>query len=99
VVGGSRHKGPYRSSVKRTARMKRLSRRKVDDEGRQKPGRKPAKDGPSFQVDGPLARGRHLSVAGAEERGQAGISAKRSAARAGGDRGGPRKGTSGGRSR
>jgi hypothetical protein len=70
--------------------MKTLSRRKVDDEG----GRKPAKDGPGFQVDGPRAWGWHLSGAGAEERGQAGMSAKRAAARAGGGRGGRRKGTS-----
>ena len=69
--------------------MKNLSSRNVDDEG----GRKPAKDGPGFQVDGPRAWGSHLSVAGAEERGQAGMSAKRSAARAGGGRGGLRKGT------
>jgi len=37
----------------------------------------------------------HLSVAGAEERGHADMSAKRSAARAGGGRGELRKGTSG----
>jgi hypothetical protein len=47
--------------------MKSLSRRKVDDEG----GRKPAKVGPGLQVDGPRAWVWHLSVAGAEERGQA----------------------------
>jgi len=62
--------------------MKSLSRRNVDDEG----GRKPAKDGPGLQVDGPRAWVWHLSVAGAEERGQAGMSATRSAARAGGGR-------------
>jgi len=33
--------------------MKSLSRRKVDDEGGRKAGRKAAKDGPGFQVDGP----------------------------------------------
>ncbi len=71
--------------------MKSLSRRKGDDEG----GRKPAKDGPGFQVDGPRAWGWHLSVAGVKERGQAGMSAKRSAARAGGGRGELRTGTSG----
>ena len=70
--------------------MKSLSRRNVDDEG----GRKLAKDGPGLQVDGPRAWGWPLSVAGAEERGQAGMVATRSAARAGGDRGGLRKGTS-----
>ena len=77
-------------------RMKSLSRRNVDDEGGRKPGRKPAKDGPGFQVDGPRAWGWPLSMAGAEERGQAGMVATRSAARAGGGRGGLRKGTSGG---
>ena len=77
-----------------TARMKSLSRRKVDDAGGRKPGEKPAKDGPGFQVDGPRAWGWHLSVADAEARGQAGMSAKRSAARAGGGRGGLRKRTS-----
>ena len=46
-----------------TARMKSPSGRKVDDEG----GRKPAKDAPGFQVDGPRAWVWHLSVAGAEE--------------------------------
>ncbi len=71
--------------------MKRLSRRNVDDEG----GRKPAKDGPGFQVDGPRAWVWHLSLAGAKERGQAGMSATSSAARAGGGRGGLRRGTSG----
>ena len=76
--------------------MKRLSRRNVDDEGGRKPGRKPAKDGAGLQVDGPRAWGWPLSVAGAEERGQAGMSATRSAARAGGDRGGLRTGTSAG---
>ncbi len=75
--------------------MKSLSRRTVDDEGGRKPARKPAKDGPGFQVDGPRACVRHLSVAGAEARGQAGISAMRAAAGAGGGRGGLRKGTSG----
>jgi len=58
-------------------RMKSLSRRNVDDEGGRKPGRKPAKDGPGFQVDGPRAWGWPLSMAGAEERGQAGMVATR----------------------
>jgi len=56
--------------------MKSLSRRKGDDEG----GRKPAQDGPGLQVDAPRAWGWPLSVAGAAERGQAGMSATRSAA-------------------
>ncbi len=71
--------------------MKSRSRRNVDDER----GRKPAKDGPGFQVDGPRAWGWHLRVAGAEARGQAGRSATRAVARAGGGRGGLRTGTSG----
>jgi hypothetical protein len=74
--------------------MKSLSRRKVDDEGGRKAGRKAAKDGPGFQVDGPRAWVWHLSVAGAEARGQTGMSAQGSAARAGGDRGGLKTGTS-----
>jgi len=78
------------------ARMKSLSRRKVDEEGGRKPGRKPAKDGPGFQVDGPRAWGWHLSVAGAEERGQAGMWATRSAARAGGGPGWAEEGDLGG---
>ncbi len=65
--------------------MKSLSRRKVDDEV----GGTPAKDGPGLQVDGPRAWVWHRGRAweGAEERGQAGMSAKRSAAPAGGGRG------------
>jgi len=51
--------------------MKSLSSRNGDDEGGRKPGRKLAKDGPGFQVDGPRAWVWHLSRAGTEERGQA----------------------------
>src|SRR3972149_9986654 len=85
-VGGSRHKGPLSVLRHATARMKSLSRRNVDDEGGRKPGRKPAKDGPGFQVDGPRAWGWPLSMAGAEERGQAGMVATRGS---GASRGGP----------